>query len=44
VDGSDLGELLGLWGIGGAGTCADLNSDGVVDGDDLGTLLGAWTG
>ncbi len=42
VNGSDLGDLLGQWGVAGAGTCADLNGDGTVDGNDLGTLLGAW--
>lgn len=39
VDGSDLGALLGAWGMSGPG---DLNSDGVVNGGDLGLLLGAW--
>ncbi len=41
VDGSDLGTLLGQWGICG-GCSADFNGSGVVDGDDLGALLGAW--
>ncbi|MFO0782268.1 MAG: LamG-like jellyroll fold domain-containing protein [Phycisphaerales bacterium] len=41
VDGTDLGLLLGAWGV--CGTCdADLNTDGQVDGTDLGLLLGAW--
>jgi len=39
VDGSDLGQLLGSWGLPGV---TDLNGDGTTDGADLGTLLGAW--
>lgn len=41
VDGSDLGELLGQWGLC-SGCPADLNCDGQVDGGDLGALLGQW--
>jgi hypothetical protein len=42
VDGSDLGILLGTWGVC-PGTCAaDFNRDGVVDGADLGVLLNSW--
>ena len=41
IDGTDLGLLLGAWGV--CGSCdADLNADGQVDGTDLGLLLGAW--
>jgi hypothetical protein len=40
VDGMDLGELLGSWGIG--NSRADFNRDGSVDGIDLGALLGNW--
>ena len=40
VDGLDLGELLGSWGIG--NSRADFNRDGTVDGIDLGSLLGNW--
>ena len=39
VDGSDLGLMLGNWGLPGLG---DLNGDGLVDGADLGLLLGSW--
>jgi hypothetical protein len=39
VDGADLGELLGSWGV---GTTHDLTGDGLVDGADLGLLLGDW--
>lgn len=41
VDGSDLGLLLGGWGVGGA---SDLDESGTTDGSDLGLLLGAWEG
>lgn len=44
VDGADLGQLLGGWGIAGGGGPADFNSDGLVDGADLGMLLGGWGG
>lgn len=40
VDGIDLGELLGSWGLG--NSRADFNRDGTVDGIDLGALLGNW--
>ncbi len=40
VDGSDLGDLLAVWGTDDA--AADLNEDGVVDGSDLGDLLANW--
>jgi hypothetical protein len=40
VDGSDLGLLLGAWGL--RGGPADLNEDGIVDGADLAIVLGAW--
>ena len=41
VDGTDLGILLGAWGIC-AGCVADINADGFVDGADLGYLLNGW--
>ncbi len=41
VDGSDLGELLSLWGTDDAN--ADLNGDGIVDGSDLGDMLSNWS-
>ncbi|MBM4113841.1 MAG: hypothetical protein FJ253_10830, partial [Phycisphaerae bacterium] len=41
VDGSDLGSLLGQWGVC-PGCTADFNDDGSVDGNDLGAMLGAW--
>jgi len=40
VTGSDLGLLLGQWGV--AGGFADVNNDGIVGGADLGLLLGEW--
>jgi hypothetical protein len=40
VGGSDLGLLLGQWGV--AGGFADLDDDGIVGGADLGLLLGEW--
>jgi len=40
VNGSDLGHLLGAWGVHDGD--ADLTGDGLVNGADLGTLLGAW--
>lgn len=45
IDGSDLGLLLGAWGVcNDANACeADLNGDGEVDGADLGVLLGEWS-
>ena len=39
TSGSDLGLLLGNWGLGGLG---DLDGSGTVTGADLGLLLGAW--
>ncbi|MFG0257863.1 MAG: hypothetical protein ACF8GE_08185 [Phycisphaerales bacterium JB043] len=39
VNGSDLGILLGFWGLAGP---SDLNNDATTDGADLGLLLGAW--
>lgn len=39
VSGSDLGLLLGNWGLAGTG---DLDGNGTVTGADLGLLLGAW--
>ena len=45
VDGGDLSELLGQWGVCGDGTfrpTADINGDCCVDGADLADLLGAW--
>ncbi|MBM4112305.1 MAG: hypothetical protein FJ253_02850 [Phycisphaerae bacterium] len=41
VDGSDLGDLLGVWGTN--GPFGDLDFDCFVDGSDLGVLLGAWS-
>ena len=43
VTGTDLGLLLGSWGLC-QGCPADLDRSGSVDGIDLGLLLGAWTG
>lgn len=40
VDGTDLGLLLGDWGV--FGSVADLDGNGTVDGTDLGLLLGHW--
>jgi hypothetical protein len=42
VGGSDLGAMLGAWGVCGASCSADLDHDGVVGGSDLGSLLGSW--
>ena len=39
VDATDLGLLLGSWGVDGIG---DLNGDNIVNAADLGILLGAW--
>lgn len=39
VDGADLANLLGFWGLSGE---ADLNKDGTVNGADLAILLGSW--
>jgi hypothetical protein len=39
TSGSDLGLLLGNWGLAGTG---DLDGTGTVTGADLGLLLGAW--
>jgi probable HAF family extracellular repeat protein len=41
VEGTDLGILLGAWGLAGL---ADIDGSGAVDGADLGILLGNWTG
>ncbi|MFO0829704.1 MAG: hypothetical protein U0572_16305 [Phycisphaerales bacterium] len=38
VDASDLGVLLGAWGV----AAGDLTGDGTTDASDLGVLLGAW--
>ena len=40
VDGTDLTQLLGDWGV--SGTKADLDENGTVDGGDLVILLGNW--
>ena len=42
VGGSDLGNLLGGWGVCGAVCPADFDHDGVVSGSDLGKMLGDW--
>lgn len=43
VDGSDLGALLGTWGMCSVDPCvADLDRDGSVDAADLGQLLAQW--
>jgi hypothetical protein len=42
VGGSDLGNLLGAWGVCGAVCPADFDGDGVVSGSDLGKMLGDW--
>jgi len=39
VNGSDIGRLLGDWGL---DTSADLTGDHTVDGADLGRMLSAW--
>lgn len=41
VDGTDLGELLSMWGS--PNPAFDFDGDGVVAGPDLGVLLGNWT-
>lgn len=41
VGGTDLGILLGAWGLDHA--VADIDASGTVDGSDLGVLLSAWT-
>ena len=41
VNGADLGQMLGSWGIC-VGCPADLDGSGRVDGSDLGLILGAW--
>jgi hypothetical protein len=46
VDGADLAELIGAWGVcpkKGVPCRADLDGSGVVDGTDLSILIGAWT-
>ena len=43
VNGADIGQLLGNWGLC-VGCAADLNGDDFVDGGDLGVMLGNWTG
>ena len=40
VDGADLNQLLGAWGV--SGTKGDLDDDGTVDGEDLLILLANW--
>ena len=44
IDGTDLGFVLGAWGVCAAplDCAADCNADGVVDGADLSLLLSAW--
>ena len=39
IGGSDLGLMLGNWGLSGIG---DLDNSGMVNGADLGILLGSW--
>lgn len=41
VNGADLGEMLGSWGVC-VGCPADLDGNGSVNGGDLGLILGAW--
>ena len=41
MNGADLGQMLGSWGVCG-GCPADLDGNGSVDGGDLGLILGAW--
>lgn len=44
IDGDDLGELLGAWGLEDEEGCPwELSGDPVIDGDDLGALLGYWS-
>ncbi len=40
INGSDLGELLAVWG--GFNPAYDLDGDGIVKGSDLGALLTNW--
>jgi len=40
--GSDLGILLGSWGVCGSSCPTDLDGDGQTGGSDLGILLGSW--
>jgi formylglycine-generating enzyme required for sulfatase activity len=42
VNGTDLAEVLALWGTSGAGSGADVNGDGMVNGQDLASVLGGW--
>jgi hypothetical protein len=43
VDGSDLGIILGYWGVvGSVFPRADIDHDGLVNGSDLGIVLAAW--
>jgi len=46
VDGSDQGDLMGVWDTvitdSGYRGDADFNRDGEIDGDDLGSLFGFW--
>jgi hypothetical protein len=42
VSGSDLGAMLGAWGVCSGACPADLDGDGSVSGSDLGAMLGAW--
>lgn len=42
VNASDLGLVLGGWGLG--SLTGDINGDGNTDSGDVGLLLGAWTG
>lgn len=46
VDGADLAELIGAWGVcpkKGVPCRADLDGSGMVDGTDLSILIGAWS-
>ena len=42
VDSSDMGSLLGAFGVCAPGTPGDLNEDQVIDSADLGSLLGVF--
>jgi hypothetical protein len=42
VNGTDLGLLIGDWGLTGENLAADLNKDWRVDGADLGIFLQNW--
>ena len=42
VDSSDMGSLLGAFGVCAPGTPGDFNDDQVIDSADLGSMLGVF--